>query len=79
MKKGPRKASEPELVGAADAAAILGVHQQNLRRQVGLPEPYDTVRATTLWRADEIRAFAAMRAKRDPKRRALSHDEPVAA
>lgn len=60
-KTGPRKPNEPELMGAADAAECLGVKQPNLRTLRGLPEPYDKVRATTLWRADEIREFAASR------------------
>jgi hypothetical protein len=31
-------------------------------RRSGLPEPYDKIRATTLWREDEMRAYAAQRA-----------------
>lgn len=63
LTEGPRRQSEPELVGAAEAAKILGVHQSNLRTQVGLPEPYAKIAAATLWRADEVKAFAAARAQ----------------
>lgn len=86
MPKGPRRPHEPLLVGAADAAEILGKRQSNLRTVKGLPKPYqpreiskldeqgnpvldkdgnpvltfiDKVRATTLWRADEIYKLAA--------------------
>lgn len=55
MKRTP---DEPELVGAFEAAELLGVRQTNLRVVRGLPEPYDRIRATTLYRADEIRALA---------------------
>jgi hypothetical protein len=56
MPEGPRRSHEPLLVGAIDAAQILGKRQSNLRAVKGLPEPYQKVRATTLWRADEIYA-----------------------
>jgi hypothetical protein len=56
-----RQKHEPELMGAREAARTLGCRQTNLRAQVGLPEPYQKVAATTLWRADEIKAFAARR------------------
>lgn len=61
--KAARRRSEPELFGAAEAAAELGVHQQNLRTLKGLPPPYAFLRSTTLWRADDIRRFAAERRK----------------
>jgi hypothetical protein len=51
-------------MGAIEAAEALGVRQPNLRVLHGLPEPYDKVRATTLWRADEIRELARRRAER---------------
>lgn len=66
-RRGPRKTGEPELVGAKEAAAILGVKQPNLRTLRGLPEPYDKAAATTLWRKDEVEAFAAERAARRPR------------
>ena len=61
---GPRMFGEPELWGAIESAECLGVSQPNLRTVKGLPEPYDKVRATTLWRADEVRRLAAERASR---------------
>jgi hypothetical protein len=45
----------PEMWGAAEAASHLGVRQSNLRTLVGLPEPAQRVRATSLWFADDIR------------------------
>jgi hypothetical protein len=60
-KRGPRKASEPELVGQKDAAAILGVRPTNLRTVAGLPEPYDHISSGTLWRRDEIEELADQR------------------
>lgn len=61
MKTGPRTAGEPELLGAVEAAETLGVDQTNLRKLAGLPAPYDKVRATTLWRAEEVRKLAELR------------------
>jgi hypothetical protein len=57
-RTGPRRSGEPELMGAKEAAEALGVGQTNLRVTSGLPEPYDVVAATTLWRADEINELA---------------------
>jgi hypothetical protein len=51
-------------MGAKEAAEALGVGQTNLRVLSGLPEPYDSVGATTLWRADEIRELAEKRAEK---------------
>lgn len=53
-----RRNEEPELMGAAEAARTLGVKQSNLRTVSGLPEPYQKIASTTLWRADEIKALA---------------------
>lgn len=53
-----RRVDEPELMGAQEASLTLGVQQTNLRTVSGLPTPYDKVAATSLWRADEIRALA---------------------
>ena len=53
-----RQAHEPEIWGAAEAALHLGVQQQNLRTVSGLPDPYGKIKAGTLWRADDIKAFA---------------------
>lgn len=62
--RGKRKAGEPELMGASEVAAELGARQTNIRQVVGLPEAYDVIAATTLWRAEEIREFAAARRQR---------------
>lgn len=62
---GPRRAGEPRLLGAREAAEVLGVSQTNLRVVRGLPEPYDKIRATTLWRADDIEALARKRRRAD--------------
>jgi hypothetical protein len=56
-----RRPDEPELMGAQEASATLGVKQTNLRKVSGLPEPYDKVAAGTLWRAQEIRSLAFLR------------------
>lgn len=58
-----RRKSEPELMGAAEAAEALGVRVSNLYTLAGLPTPYDRVRATALWRSKEIVAFAERRAE----------------
>ena len=65
-----RRADEPRVYGAKEAAAALGVRQTNLRAVVGLPEPYQKLRASTLWRADVIDGFAAERRERRARRRA---------
>jgi hypothetical protein len=62
QNRGHRHDDEPKLMGAKEAAEAFGVGQTNLRVLSDLPEPYDKVGATTLWRADEIRAAAAQRA-----------------
>ena len=56
-----RTPGEPELVGAYEAAQLLGVRQTNLRVIRGLPEPYCKLKSGTLYRADEIRALAWQR------------------
>jgi len=66
-----RRPDEPELMGAAEAARTLGVAQSNLRVVKGLPEPYQQLASTTLWRAVEIRALAWRRAEARKSRRAL--------
>jgi hypothetical protein len=40
----------------------------------GLPEPYDSVGATTLWRADEIRALARQKAAKKKMDAILEHE-----
>lgn len=56
-----RRRNEPEMMGAAEAAKTLGVLQTNLRVVAGLPEPYQKIKSTTLWRAKEIRELAIAR------------------
>jgi hypothetical protein len=53
-----RRADEPELVGAKQAAEIIGCSQTNLRTLSGLPEPYQRLDRGSVWRIEEIRAFA---------------------
>jgi hypothetical protein len=52
----------PDVVGAAEAAQVLGVSQTNLRVVSGLPEPIAKLRATSLWDGAAIRRLAAERA-----------------
>jgi hypothetical protein len=62
MKKtGARRPGEPEMFGAKEASVCLGVQQSNLRTVAGLPAPYGSVAATTLYRAEEIRELAEKR------------------
>jgi hypothetical protein len=58
IRTGRRRGSEPELVGASEAADLCGCAQSNLRTLRGLPEPYAKLRATTLWRKTDMRRFA---------------------
>jgi hypothetical protein len=53
---------ELDVMGAAEAAEVLGVGQTNLRTVKGLPEPVGKIRASTLWRGAAIRRLAAQRA-----------------
>jgi hypothetical protein len=79
---GARMTNEPELFGAAEAAEALGINTTNLRAIVGLPKPYDKIRASPLYRADEIRELAARRNARlaaEAARRAARDAEPTAA
>lgn len=68
-----RRRHEPELMGASEAAETLGVHQTNLRVISGLPEPYQKVKATTLWRAKEIRRLAKARGAKPPTTHTEEH------
>lgn len=54
----------PELMGAAEVADHLGIKRQNVNRQAGLPAPVQQLRATRVWIADEIRAYALERDRR---------------
>lgn len=61
---GSRRPNEPELFGLKEVAAELNVRHSNVRTVAGLPDPYDHIAASTLWRADEVRVFAAKRTAR---------------
>ena len=52
----------PDLYGAAEAAAALGVGQTNLRTVAGLPEPVAVLKCGSIWRAADIHDLAAKRA-----------------
>jgi hypothetical protein len=63
-------ASIPPLLGKRETAEILGVHPNNLKRDVkDLPpslqerNPAHAVKATPLWRRGEIEALARRRAR----------------
>jgi hypothetical protein len=64
MSIGPRRKDEPKLMGAKEVAEELRTQVGNIRTIVGLPEPYDVIAASKLWRADEIREFAKQRRAR---------------
>jgi hypothetical protein len=49
------------MMGSKEAAEALGVGQTNLRVTAGLPEPYQKIGATTLYRAEEILELAKAR------------------
>lgn len=79
---GSRMAGEPELFGVAEAAEVLGVSRPNLRAIPDMPEPYDKIRATTLYRAQEVRELAEKRNARiaaEKARRAAKVAEAEAA
>lgn len=61
-KRQQRKTRVPELMGAREAAACLGVRVPNLRKVPGLPEPAQTLASGPVWPAADIRALAKRRA-----------------
>lgn len=61
------KAQLPELWGVAEVASFLGTTSANLDKRAGLPEPVTRVRATRLWQADEIKAYARQRRREAAK------------
>jgi hypothetical protein len=61
VRKGPRREAEPKIVGTGEACQILGCRPQNIGQIKGLPDPYDHIRATTLYRKDELEEFAKER------------------
>lgn len=65
VRKVPRHMTElktlrrmPELMGAAEVSEALGVRVCNLTFVEDLPLPVSRLRATRLWLASDIRAFA---------------------
>lgn len=56
-----RELKRPELWGAAEVAAHLGVRASNVYKMRGLPEPVVVLQRGKLWSAYEIRAFAERR------------------
>jgi hypothetical protein len=56
-----KKTNVPELVGAAEAAELLGVAVSNLDRVANLPAPATTLRATRVWVKADIEALAEKR------------------
>lgn len=57
----PRKRKMPEVWGSFEVAEFLDIYVQNLSGRnapAGMPEPFGEVKATRLWLADEVRAFA---------------------
>lgn len=53
-----RRTQVPQLMGVAEVGDALGVRVQNLQFIKDLPQPVAKVRATRLWLAEEIWAFA---------------------
>lgn len=51
----------PDLMGATEAAAELGVTTSNLAKIANMPEPLYTLRAGRFYNADEVRALARER------------------
>jgi len=62
--RGARRSSEPDIIGAKEAAAILGVTVSNLNQIAHMPEPYLRIAATQLWRREDMEAFAVERNRR---------------
>lgn len=59
-----RKATRPrwvEAMGVTEVAAELGVRTSNLDRVAHLPEPVQELASGRLWRAADIKRFAAKR------------------
>lgn len=54
----------PELMGAREAAEVLGVKRPNLRTLVGIPEPVQELASGPVWLASDIREFAQERERR---------------
>lgn len=73
----------PELMGATEAAAAIGVKVQNLGSIRDLPEPDQELLAGRIWRADKIRDFAKVYKQRQRARKRVHerrrHDPDQAA
>lgn len=54
-------AGMPEVMGAKETGAALGVRAENLRSVAGMPEAEQHVSNNRLWQADIVRRFAATR------------------
>lgn len=57
----------PQLLGAAEVQAALGVTRQglaHLRRQPGFPEPVARLKASPIWTAEQIAAYSRDRPPR---------------
>lgn len=62
---GPRRAHEPDLIGAVQVAAILQVKDSNLDKIPDLPEPYQRIAGRDgtgagrrVWRRSDIEEFS---------------------
>jgi hypothetical protein len=51
--------SPVDLVGKKEAAAIVGVHPNNLGRMRGMPAPEWQLSATPVWQRSTMEAFAS--------------------
>lgn len=56
--------SVPELMGASEVAAALGITTSNLARQAGLPAPVARLSRGDIYLAEQVRAFAEDRKAR---------------
>jgi hypothetical protein len=66
-----KAAVTPELMGAAEACEVLGIptaSRGNLHHLAGRPEPVARLRSGQVWRAPDIRAWAARRAEQQAAR-----------
>lgn len=61
MSKQPKKIVVRDPIGKKEAAAILGVHPNNMGALKGVPEPATKVAATPLWERRVIEEFARKR------------------
>jgi hypothetical protein len=63
-QRGARRPNEPDIIGAKEAAVIIGTTVSNLNQIAHMPEPYDRIAATKLWRREDMEAFAVERNQR---------------